>query len=136
MIIPSEWWCRYQLMYSMIHASIRMFFHCVHYWLEWLVWSEVEFTAANYSKAVYGQYIMYSHGYLGRGNRRVTWSCVVWNDSYPAPDNNYILSFQWSLVAKCFNYYSTHLNQYLLLVTIVLVSGGRVCTIIQWLLYG
>ena len=30
---------------------------------------EVEFTPANYRKAAYRQYILYSHGYLGRGNR-------------------------------------------------------------------
>ena len=53
---------------------------------------DVEFQPANYRKAGYRQYIMYSHGYLGRGNRKVAPSCVVWKirDNYPAPDNNYL----------------------------------------------
>ena len=52
---------------------------------------EVEFTPANYKKAVYRQYTMYSHGYLGRRNRKVAQSFVVWkiHDNYPAPDNNW-----------------------------------------------
>ena len=32
---------------------------------------EMEFSPANYRKAVYWQSIMYSHGYLGRGNRKI-----------------------------------------------------------------
>ena len=53
---------------------------------------DVEFSPANYRKAAYRQYIMYSHGYLGRGNRKVAPACVVWKirDNYPAPDNHYL----------------------------------------------
>ena len=53
---------------------------------------DVEFTPANYWKGAYRQYILYSHGYLGRGNRKVAPACVVWKirDNYPAPDNNYL----------------------------------------------
>ena len=51
-----------------------------------------EFTPANYRKIAYRQYIMYQHGYLGRANRKVIPSCIVWKvrDNFPAPDNNYL----------------------------------------------
>ena len=52
----------------------------------------VDFSPASFRKAAYRQYIMFSHGYLGRGNRKVAPSCVVWKirDNYPAPDNIYL----------------------------------------------
>ena len=52
----------------------------------------VEFSPSNYRKAAYRQYIMYSHGYLRRGNQMVAPLCVVWKirDNYPAPDGNYL----------------------------------------------
>ena len=51
-----------------------------------------EFTPANYRKVAYRHYIMYQHGYLGRANRKVIPSCIVWKvrDNFPAPDNNYL----------------------------------------------
>ena len=52
----------------------------------------VELSPSNYRKAIYHQYIMYSHRYLGRGNRKVALSCVVCkiHDKYPAPDGNHL----------------------------------------------
>lgn len=52
----------------------------------------VEFAPSNFRKSAYRQYIIFSHGYLGRGNRKVVPSCVLWKvrDNYPAPDNNYM----------------------------------------------
>lgn len=53
---------------------------------------DTEFTPSNYRKAAYCQYILYNHGYLGRGNRKVIPSCVIWKvrDHYPAPDSIYL----------------------------------------------
>lgn len=50
------------------------------------------YTPASYRKAAYRQYTLYSHGYLGRGNRKTVPSCVVWKvrERYPAPDNVYL----------------------------------------------
>ena len=50
------------------------------------------FSPANYRKAGYRQCILYRHGFLGRGNRKVVPSCAVWKikDNYPAPDNRYL----------------------------------------------
>ena len=50
----------------------------------------VEFAPSNFRKSAYRQYIIFSHGYSGRGNRKVVPSCVLWKvrDNYPAPDNN------------------------------------------------
>ena len=47
---------------------------------------------SNYRKAAYRQYILYCHGYLGRGNRLVVPSCALWKirDIYSAPDHNYL----------------------------------------------
>ena len=52
----------------------------------------VDFSPASFRRAAYRQYIMFSHGYLGRGNRKVAPSCMVWKirDNYPAPDNVYL----------------------------------------------
>ena len=53
--------------------------------------SLVEFKPSNFRHVAYQQYIIFSRGYLGRGNRKVVPSCVIWKvrDNYPAPNNNY-----------------------------------------------
>ena len=52
---------------------------------------EARYTPESYRKAAYRQFVMWQHGYLGRSNRKVLPSCVVWSvrDHYPAPDNRY-----------------------------------------------
>ena len=50
------------------------------------------YTPASYRKAAYRQFILYEHGYLGRGNRKVVPSCVVWkvHVTCPAPGGIYL----------------------------------------------
>ena len=51
-----------------------------------------DYTSASYRKAACRQWVMWQHGYLGRSNRKVIPSCVVWevHRRYPAPDGNYL----------------------------------------------
>ena len=46
-----------------------------------------EYSPSSYRKAAYRQWILWNHWYLGRANRRVVPSCVVWavRDRYSAP---------------------------------------------------
>ena len=49
------------------------------------------FNGLSFRKAAYRQFILWEHGYLGKGNRRVIPSCSVRKvrQNYPAPDNMY-----------------------------------------------
>ena len=53
---------------------------------------DAEMSPNNYRKAAYRQCILYRHGYLGRGNRKVVPSCALWKirDTYPSPDDHYL----------------------------------------------
>ena len=51
-----------------------------------------DYSLQSYHKAAYRQWVMWQHGYLGRLNRKVIPSCVVWTvrTRYPAPDGVYL----------------------------------------------
>ena len=51
-----------------------------------------EYGPSDYRKAAYRQWTLWRCGYLGRGNRKVIPSCMLWavRTKYPAPDNNYL----------------------------------------------
>ena len=51
-----------------------------------------EYTPAAYRKAAYQQWVLWQHGYLGRSNRHVIPSCVIWavHDRYPSSDGQYL----------------------------------------------
>ena len=51
-----------------------------------------DYSPQSYRKAGYRQWVMWQHGYLGRSNRKVIPSCVVWavRTRYPAPDGRYL----------------------------------------------
>ena len=53
--------------------------------------NDPDYLPQSYRKAGYRQWIMWQHGYLGRANRKVIPSCVVWavRTRYPAPDDRY-----------------------------------------------
>lgn len=55
-----------------------------------------EYSPSSYRKAAYRQWILWNHGYLGRANRRVVPSCIVWavRDRYPAPLGTFYLGFK------------------------------------------
>ena len=52
----------------------------------------VDYSPSSYRKAAYRQFILWKEGHLGRGNRKVLPSCVVWSvrNRYPAPDGLYL----------------------------------------------
>ena len=53
---------------------------------------EFNFTMESFRKAAYRQYVLWTYGKLGRGNRRVIPACVVRmiRAAYPAPDGQYM----------------------------------------------
>ena len=52
----------------------------------------LDFSMSSFRKAAYRQFILWEHGYLGKGNRRIIPSCAVKKvrEQYPAPDSVYM----------------------------------------------
>ena len=52
----------------------------------------VDYSKSSYRKAAYRQFILWRQGHLGRGNRKVVPSSVVWSvrNRFPAPDRMYL----------------------------------------------
>ena len=52
----------------------------------------LDFSMSSFRKAAYRQFILWEHGYLGKGDRRIIPSCAVKKvrEQYPAPDNVYM----------------------------------------------
>lgn len=53
---------------------------------------DFNFSMESFRKADYRQYVLWTYGHLGRGNRRVIPACVVRmiRQTYPAPDGRYM----------------------------------------------
>ena len=51
----------------------------------------LDFAMATFCKAGYRQFILWEHGYLGKGNKRIIPACAVRKirQQYPSPDNVY-----------------------------------------------
>ena len=52
----------------------------------------LDFSMPSFRKAAYRQFVLWEHGYLGKGNRRIIPACAVKKirSEYPSPDNVYM----------------------------------------------